>query len=170
MSTATLDEDRVRVESVFQRIAQSRMRDFPLSNPALRVELVGLRAWGDVRVGVLITPWAMNLLLLPGDASGDDGQRLRVLVTGEAQEWTFPSGDYPFYGLQEDGLGIVQMCSLFSPPAEFATHDDAVLTAQALLLALLRPSQSSQVLADDASPQPVSRRELLRGRLGAAGA
>ncbi|WP_169577605.1 [NiFe]-hydrogenase assembly chaperone HybE [Sinimarinibacterium sp. CAU 1509] len=169
MASTTLAQVRERVESAFVRIAQTRMRDFPLSNAALSVQLVGLRDWGSVRIGVLITPWSINLLLLPGaDTVGadavqsDDG--FRRLGSDEQQHWTLPSASYAFYGLEDDAIGPYQTCSLFSPALEFPTQDAAVETAQAVMLALFQPPD----LESDVATGPVSRRELLHGRLSAA--
>ena len=51
---------------MFSRIQAERMADVPLLNPALTVETVGFRLWQDSWLGVLITPWSMNLLALAG--------------------------------------------------------------------------------------------------------
>ncbi|MDD3763800.1 MAG: [NiFe]-hydrogenase assembly chaperone HybE [Nevskiales bacterium] len=156
-----------QVEAAFDRIAASRMRDFPLSNPALRVRLVGLRDWSGVRIGVLISPWSINLLLLPG-AGGVDAGGFRRLGPDQQQHWTFPSGSYAFYGLDEQGIGPYQTCSLFSPALEFSTQAAAEQTAEAVMLALFRDASA---LPDDADGREgdtaVSRRDLLRGRLSA---
>ncbi len=166
----TLAQACERVESAFAHIAQTRMRDFPLSNPALSVQLVGLRDWGTVRIGVLITPWAINLLLLPGadaataDAAQTDASGFRRLGSDEQQYWALPSASYAFYGLDDDAIGPYQTCSLFSPALEFTTQDAAVETAQAVMLALFQPPD----LESDVATGPVSRRELLHGRLSPA--
>jgi len=58
----------------FDDIARTRMVGVPLLNPALQVEAVGftLQAEGEgelagagVAVGILVTPWFMNLVRLP---------------------------------------------------------------------------------------------------------
>jgi len=127
-----------RVAAVFEHIAATRMRDFPLSNAALRVEAVGFQWWQDLWTGVLITPWAINLLLLPaGNAA------FRALGSGQQQTWQFPSGEYSFFGLEEEGLGLCQMCSLFSPVVEFSAHDEAVATAREIMRVLfMAPAQT----------------------------
>ena len=47
------------------RIQRERMADIPLLNPALEVQAVGFSVWEAYCLGVLITPWFMNLMLLP---------------------------------------------------------------------------------------------------------
>ena len=41
------------------------MAGVPMLNPALRVQAVGFRHWQSHWLGVLVTPWFMNLMLLP---------------------------------------------------------------------------------------------------------
>lgn len=161
------------IREVFERIADTRMRDFPLSNAALRVDTVGFRQWNQMWLGVLITPWSVNLLLQPcGNAA------FRPLGTGESQAWRFPSGEYEFFGLDEPGLGATQMCSLFSPAFEFADHDGAVNTALEVMKELLTdPTEqaaeaqrlaAAQTARVDGKPlveRPMSRRMFLRGRM-----
>jgi [NiFe] hydrogenase assembly HybE family chaperone len=157
------------VERVFNRIAATGMAGLPLNNPALRVEAVGFRPWNGVWVGVLVTPWAINLMLLPGN-----GAIFRALLLDEKQTWRFPSGDYDFMGGNDEELGPYQFCSLFSPAFEFEAHEDARAAAEAVIEELMSVEGTA---ADDAAAvqerarlegrplveQPVSRRNFLRG-------
>ena len=165
MATAT-DDPSARVAEVFTRIAATRMRDFPLSNPALAVEAVGFRAWEGLWVGVLVAPWSMLLLLMPTAAAPH--AEFRVLPTGQEQSWRFPSGEYVFFGLDEAGLGPCQMCSLFSPVTQFATQDDAVAVAREVMQSLFvapGAQAGSQAAVQSAEAAPTwSRRDFFRGR------
>lgn len=156
---AAARDPSARVAEVFARIAATRMRDFPLSNPQLSVETVGFRAWEGLWVGVLIAPWSMNLLLLP-DVHNPHPE-FRVLATAQEQTWRFPSGEYVFYGLDEPGLGPCQMCSLFSPLADIPTQAQAVEVAREVMQALFVDPQAALAAA---APASVSRRAFLRGR------
>lgn len=169
---ALADNPAPQLEAVFRRIADTRMAGLPFVNPALRVEAVGFRQWQGVWLGVLVTPWSINLLLLP--AGGD---AFRVLRNADMQVWQFPCGGYEFLGGHEEGVGHYQMCSLFSPALEFATHADAVATANAALDALFTVATASAQAESRAqvreagrlAGQPlferqVSRRAFLRGR------
>ena len=64
---------RIReLEALFERIAATRMLGVPILHPGLAVKAVGFRpdADGGAAVGVLVTPWFMNLVWLPlGEAS-----------------------------------------------------------------------------------------------------
>ncbi len=140
--------------AAFRRIRDERMADVPL--PPLEVEAVGFRRWQGHWLGVLVTPWAMSLLLLPGMT--DDWQ---LPPEGKRQLRAFPSGDYAFLGGREEGLGEYQSCALISPMAQFPDQETARLTAEAALAALLQAPPATD------SPASPSRRGFLSGRIGA---
>lgn len=129
-----------RLQAVFENIAATRMADVPILNPALRVEAVGFRLWEGYWVGVLVTPWTINLMLLPGHE-----MPLQPLRLDEQQTWIFPSGAYQFMGLNDDELGVCHTCPLISPVAEFATHEEAAAVAREIGDALFSTAQSEQV-------------------------
>ena len=146
-----------RLEAVFTQIAATRMADFPLSQPALRVEAVGFRPWEGLIVGVLVLPWAMNLVI-----AADGHPEFSALPTGRARVWTFPSGEYECYGLAEPGLPPLHLCSLFSPMREFASPEQARAVASAIMDALLTVPAQAPVAG---APESTARRQFLRGRL-----
>ena len=88
------------LEQSYRRIQRERMRDLPFLNPALRVKAVGFRHWQGRCLGVLITPWFMNLMLLP--CEGDEWQELQI---GDKQRHLLPSGSYEFIVGEEAGIG-----------------------------------------------------------------
>lgn len=126
------------LEAVFGQIAATRMRDLPLSNPALAVETVGFRRWdpaggreaddGRLWLGILITPWCMNLMLLPAEADA-----LPAVPTAGETVLMLPGGALPFMAGSEEGIGEYRMCSLFSPMELFADREGARATAQSVL-------------------------------------
>lgn len=144
------------LEARFRHIGQARMVGVPLLNPALRVQAVGFRRHDAGWLGVLITPWFINLILLP--RNGDWAQ----LPLGSTQDHAFPSGAYRFVVAEEAGIGRYQSCSLLSPVPEFAEQDSAAAFAVAALEALQNPEP------DTPRDQPaMSRRAFLRGCLPA---
>ncbi|MBT3028384.1 MAG: hypothetical protein B6D72_17050 [gamma proteobacterium symbiont of Ctena orbiculata] len=179
------------LERQFRQIHQQRMQGLPLLNPKLHVEAVGFREWNGCCLGVLITPWFMNLMLLPPE--GDSWKESRI---GDKALHQMPSGPYEFILGEEEGVGRYQMCSLFSPVFEFADHETAVATAEAVMDALMCPEhrdtvstceseierrwavgsereaddEEEQPLDEERAPlrqrlqQPLSRRDLLRGK------
>lgn len=180
------------LEAHFSRVERESMRGLPLLNPALQVQAVGFQAWQGYCLGVLITPWFMNLMLLPKE--GDDWQEGRV---GDKRLYQFPSGPYEFILGEDATIGRYQMCSLFSPMFEFADQESAVATAEAVMLALMDEENREEIFtheteiqrrwhgeADEVQDpdaaqqdesgrpglaarmeQPLSRRDLIRGRL-----
>jgi [NiFe] hydrogenase assembly HybE family chaperone len=151
----------LKLESVFNEIARTRMVDVPILNPAMRVEAVGFRVWEGRWIGVLVTPWMINLVLLPGE-----GAPLAPLVLGEKSVWRFPSGSYEFMGLNEPMLGVCHVCSLISPVMDFSTHKEAVSVAQEINSALFvevedKPADA-KIKGGLINPQNMSRRDFLR--------
>lgn len=175
-----------RLAFAFERVRRERMIDVPMLNPRLAVQAVGFRDWQGDWLGILITPWFMNLMLLPGDGAKPDER----LQTGSKRTRSFPSGSYEFIAGEEEGVGPYEACSLFSPVFEFEDQTAAVATAEAVLQALMdahscdtvsdtgdqaaQHAQAGRETMPEAGQQPastpgerlerpMSRRELLRG-------
>jgi [NiFe] hydrogenase assembly HybE family chaperone len=119
--------------AAFERIAVTRMAGMPLCNPALAVEAVGFRPWGEGQVGVLVTPWCINLVLLPGAEAGALASGVRLAVA-------FPSGSYEFMGGEEPECGAFRFCSLYSPPDDFADAAQARAVALEVMAQLFLPA------------------------------
>jgi [NiFe] hydrogenase assembly HybE family chaperone len=151
------------LEQVFVHIASTRMRDVPVQNPVLRVQAVGFvpmaQPGGELLLGMLVTPWFMNLVRLPATAAGSGaawppvGHKASRAIGGETFE---------FIGAHEEGLGAYESCSMFSPMFEFADQAGAVATANEVLNLLRTPAPSPAPMAQ-AVP---SRRGFLLGRGG----
>ncbi len=167
------------LEEAFTEIAETRMAGLPVCNDALRVQAHGFRPWEEGRLlGALITPWFLNLIILPSDS--DDWHAVR---TGTEVEVVFPAGPCGFLHAHEERIGPYLSCSLFSPVFEFADQDMAVQAAEAALQALLgarradarasrRDEEAAQEQQQDALhgkvPREMSRRGFLRAVLGGA--
>jgi [NiFe] hydrogenase assembly HybE family chaperone len=145
------------VAATFATIARTRMAGLPIVNPALAVTVPLMRAHLGEWLGVLVTPWAISLVLLPGN-----GGRFRPLAIDETQTWKFASGEYDFIGNDEPGLGPYQSCSLFSPVLEFIDQESAEATARAALEALDCPATPDFVDNHERRPA-LDRRAFLRG-------
>jgi [NiFe] hydrogenase assembly HybE family chaperone len=150
-----------RVEELYRRIG-ARMAGLPACNGMLDVQLVGLRIWRERCLGVLVTPWTVSLILLP------DAAEVPRLGADERQCWRFPSGEYDFMGGGEGDL-IFQTCSLFSPPVDFSSHEEARAVALAALDALFeaadntsRRQEAARLEGRSVARQPLSRRGFLK--------
>jgi [NiFe] hydrogenase assembly HybE family chaperone len=159
--------------AAFREIHATRMHGLPFVNGALVVEAVGFRLWNDRWLGILITPWFMNLVLLPGEGEARRA-KWQSLKLGDSAGYAFPAGVFEFIGGNEASIGEFQSCSLFSPVFEFADQVTARQTAEAALAALfgeLDETAGAEVTvareSKAAAPVAVSKRDFLRGRWGA---
>lgn len=162
-----------RLEAAFREIHIAQMRGVPIVNDALGVKAVGFRDWNGHRLGALVTPWFLNLVLLPGPDDDWSG-----LQPGAKELIEFPSGLYEFVHAQRTEVGAYKACSLFSPMFDFASMLQATETAAAALTALFDPANREDPPtrpAPEPAPEPVaepvdvaaparpSRRALLMG-------
>ncbi len=149
-------EARIAALGAAYQAAEAAMIGLPVHNPALIVEMVGFRAmsdahWGDAFVGVAVTPWCMNVVVLPSDPTGPAPGPL-----GGTRACAFPSGVYSFVAGRMDGVGVFETCSLFSPMDEFDDPAVARLAAEAAIDGLFTAPEP-----EEASKGPeVSRRFL----------
>lgn len=138
-----------RLGAAFAAIADARMRDLPFVNAALRVEAVGFAPWGDYWLGVMVTPWFMNLVLTPGTAQASvPGPR------GSKRLHHFPAGAYEFIAGDDPAIGPHESCSLFSPMLEFEDHATACEVARLCRAALLDPANAERPEASGEAAAP----------------
>lgn len=130
------------VEEAFFRIQRDQMADVPILNPAISVEAVDFQRWQGHWLGIVVTPWCMSMLLVPGSSENwvSTGENKRRFVK-------FPAGDFAFLGSAEAELGEYQSCPLFSPMGKFSTQSEATMTARASLIALLTTLQKTAPLS-----------------------
>lgn len=148
----------------------ARMQGLGCVNPKLAVAAIGFAPWSGRWLGVLLTPWFMNLVLAPRESG-----HWIDLAAGAARCYVFPAGEFEFIGARDDTFGAFQMCSLFSPVLEFADQESALLVGQLARDALFdaanaeTPAMSEATAASPTLAErmaaPMSRRDLLRGRL-----
>ncbi|MDD9730507.1 [NiFe]-hydrogenase assembly chaperone HybE [Mameliella sp. AT18] len=128
---AKLDELTARLVAEFREIWHAKMRDVPMVNKLLSVEAVGFRMIDGRPLGVLISPWFMNLVQLPGEGEDWSG-----LTAGAKELIAFPSGEYEFIHNTRDMIGGYKACSLFSPMGDFSSQMQAQEVARAVMVAL----------------------------------
>lgn len=115
-------------KDVFSEIHKTKMQDMPFCNRSIHVETVGFQYYGARIIGVLVTPWCMNLIVTKG--AKDNWDSLKI---GDKRVINFPSGDYEFIFNTREGVGPYFACSLFSPMEEFNSHLQAIETARAIM-------------------------------------
>lgn len=174
----TMDLRVAVLQAVFSEVATTRMAGLPLCHPGLQVEALGfeplrqadavasglfsadnaqaLCLWlPPLAIGVLLTPWCMNLVSLPierEDTPHRAGHSRRLVLGGHALSFTTA---------HESALGSFGACSLFSPMQDFADAQAARETAMAVLDGLRAPPPRTD------APAVPSRRGFLFGRGGA---
>jgi len=179
------------LEQLYDDIRINRMADIPILNDKLKVQAVGFREWNQHVLGVLITPWFMNLMLLPTEKTEWSSHGV-----GTKHSYAFEAGSFEFIVGEEENLGKYMSCSMFSPMFDFADHDAAVQTAEAIVAGMFNEENKEVLegtslsvedeqtveenelsvidtvvegahaigsLAKENLEKPLSRRELLRG-------
>jgi [NiFe] hydrogenase assembly HybE family chaperone len=140
-----------RVAALAARFAEidATMRDLPLYNRALEVEAWGFAPFGaDGLLGVLITPWFMNLTLLPVDPEPIAANRY-----GRAESVALPAGPRSFLYNGDPAVGAFRAASLHSPLDQFLSMPQARAEARLRLTEALTPPAPPE-------PPALSRRAL----------
>lgn len=170
-----LNNPAARLEAMYRRIWTSSMRDLPFVNLSLSVEALGFRRWqlartgeqiidiaplsaGDLPdrsngmpgdwVGALITPWFVNLFLLPGG-----GNLWSDRPAGERCLVVFPIGPLEFIADDDSNAEVpsYQYCPLFAPPGQFDSQAAARAAAMAALDAMFGMPASDRSSPPDAA-------------------
>lgn len=129
----------------FQYIQQESMQNIPILNPKLQVEALGFKEYQGRIIGIVITPWFMNLFMLPGEDDNWDDLQL-----GDKQPQKFPSSTYTFLVNEIDGVGRYLSHSLYSPMNEFDDQDHALAAASSFLdLLMVKPEHEAETIDED---------------------
>ena len=138
----------------FQSIA-AQMRELPIYNDGVPVVAHGFCGFGDNElIGVLLTPWFMNVMLLPCRFTA-----LNMAEIGKRQNVDLPAGPRIFIVGGDQVIGRHRAHSLHSPVLQFRLPGQAEAEAKRAFAALMQ--------APPASPQAsgaIDRRTLFVGR------
>lgn len=133
----------------FQAIYRDSMRDLPIVNAALDVEAVGFRQFGAHALGVLVTPWFMNLVLLPADETWAN------LAAGDTAPIELPSGKLEMTVTHDERLGVYLSAVLFRSTSDIAEQ----ALAREIALQIMH-----DLFIEAPQGKSLSRRELFTGR------
>jgi [NiFe] hydrogenase assembly HybE family chaperone len=122
------------LEAHFLDVHERSMKDVPICNENLAVASTGFRPWRDWAIGIVVTPWFMNIVAAPFA-----GAPPVAVAPGETQSLGLPAGMVEFLAADLDGFDRLLLCSLFSPMQDFVDQDAAIATARAALDVLLEP-------------------------------
>ena len=150
------------LEALYQKVYENEFKGLPICNDDIQVQAIGFQIWEGQWLGILVTPWFTNLLILR-----QQGQHWPELKLGKQhqQEITFPAGTIKFTPRFEPELGTYLCCSLVSPMTEVTSHSQALQDAQNALRQLLTlPIQVHTLDPSELSDQQKSRRSFLQGK------
>lgn len=156
-----------RLVAGYRRIERERMHGLPICNDKLQVEAVGFRPHDRCLCGVLVTPWFMNLVLLPAE-----GEKWSAATFDRKVIWRFNAGEYEFTPAILEGIGTHLSTPLFSTVQDFPDQDTARRVAGEVLARLdedgnetVSTDPLASGLKQGGFSRPLSRRKLLRGWL-----
>jgi [NiFe] hydrogenase assembly HybE family chaperone len=148
------------LEAHYRRIWTERMHDLPFVNPALAVAAPEFRRCGGDWLGVVITPWFINLMLVAGG-----GRLWGDIPAGERRYVELPCGTLQFIADDDPDIGPYQYCPLIAPASAVPDMAAALKAAAEAMETVFSPPPEA-VPAPDAGdapePAPVSRRAFFR--------
>jgi [NiFe] hydrogenase assembly HybE family chaperone len=149
-----------RLEAIYRDIATGSMQGLAVCNPRLEVQAVGFRRHDGFAVGILVTPWCMNVV----QAAVDGGPPLPAARLGDSRAVALPGGTVELIVGELPGFGRLDAASLFSPMAQFDGPDATFETAAAAMAALFAAPQDRAMAAVAPASTLRDRRALLFGR------
>lgn len=159
------DDPSAFLTAHYQHVWQTRMHDMPFVNPALAVATIGFVQLQGDWVGVVVTPWFINLFLVFGG-----GELWGDIPAGERRYLNLPCGTLQFIADDDPDVGPYQYCPLIAPVSNVPDMATARQTALDAMAAVMVPPAPPVV--EEAPPpvepekRDVSRRGFLRALSG----
>lgn len=138
----------------FERIGHDTMLSLPFYNEKLAVEALDFEPFGDEWLGVLITPWFMNLVLVPGRPVP-----YSEAANGTKREIELPGGSVTFRCGGTEDFGLFYANSLASPMDVYKSQEQARAAGRRVLAGLRSPVEA-EPKGTSQPQQGVSRRTL----------
>ena len=156
-------DDHPRVQALielFRRI-DAGMRDLPFYNEKIAIEAIGFRRFGEGELlGVVLTPWFMNMITLPIEPV-----RMEMAKIGRIVSVELPAGRRTFAVGGDNTVGLYKAHSLHSPVLNFTLPGQAQAEARRLLALLMTPPDATaDIAASSVGTSGLDRRMLLFGR------
>lgn len=152
------------LEAHYRHVWQTRMHDLPFVNAALAVEAVGFARYEGDWLGVVITPWFLNLLLVSGG-----GHLWGDIPAGERRYLNLPCGTMQFIADDDPDIGPYQYCPLIAPVDQLPDMATARLVAADAIKTVFGPPpapvETQPAVATDEKTE-VSRRGFFRRLAG----
>jgi [NiFe] hydrogenase assembly HybE family chaperone len=159
-------DDHPRVQALielFQRI-DAGMRDIPIYNGKIAVEAIGFRPFGEGEVlGVVLTPWFMNMIMLPIEPVP-----MEMAEIGRTVSVELPAGKRAFVVGGDEAIGLYKAHSLHSPVLSFTLPGQAQAEARRMLALLMTPPDvTAETATNGSATKRLHRRALLFGHRNA---
>lgn len=122
----------------FMQIDRERMQGLPFYNEQLYVEALEFQEIEEGYMGVLITPWFINLILLFKQAPEARS------VVGQWCRHALPAAEFDFMIGEDEELGRYDFVSLASPVRQFKSQQQAREFALGRLREFLVPAETKQ--------------------------
>lgn len=157
------DDPTPRLAQMYRRIWETGMRDMTFVNTALSVEALGFCRWRGDWVGAVITPWFINLFVVPGG-----GELWSDLPAGDRCKLAFPLGELEFIADNDASAEVPahQYCPLFAPPGQFESQESARAAALEALRVILTAPPAPETPPAKPPDQPDSSRRAFFKRIG----
>lgn len=155
------------LEAHYRQVWQTRMQDLPFVNAALGIEAIGFARHEGDWLGVVITPWFLNLFLFSGG-----GQLWGDIPAGQRRYLNLPCGTLQFIADDDPDIGPYQYCPLIAPVStvpDMASARKAAVDAMRAVISVPAGAADTQPEAASATPapaEPVSRRGFFRRLAG----
>lgn len=160
MNPTTNPAEHPRVQTLIACFhhADAAMRDLPLYNAKVPIEAIDFRPFGETTLlGVVQTPWFMNLVMLPVEPEPMD-----MTGIGKSCIIELPAGPRTFIVGGDEVVGLYKAHSLHSPVLNFTLPGQAQAEARRLLALLMTPP-SGEPTAAKKEERGFNRRALLLG-------
>ena len=159
------DDPSAFLTTHYEHVWQTRMHDMPFVNPALAVETIGFVQLQGDWVGVVVTPWFINLFLVFGG-----GELWGDIPAGERRYLNLPCGTLQFIADDDPDIGPYQYCPLIAPVSNVPDMATARQTGRDAMAAVMVPPAPPVVEEAPPPAEPekrdVSRRGFLRALSG----
>ena len=162
MSSSDHAGDHPRVQTLIEQFhcVDAAMRDLPVYNAKVAIEAIGFHPFGcDALVGVVLTPWFMNLIVLSLEPAPMDMAQI-----GKCTVIELPAGKRTFVFGGDKIIGLYKAHSLHSPVLNFTLLGQARAEAKRQLAMLMTPATAEPAPAGGSGNKGVDRRTLLFGR------
>ena len=154
------DHPRVRALIARFQSIDAAMRDLPIYNDKAATEAIAFRPFGDAELlGVVLTPWFMNLIILSIEPEPMD-----MAAIGRTVSVKLPAGEPTFVIGGDEVIGLYKAHSLHSPVLNFTLPGQARAEAQRMLSLLMTPAAEEAAATNGPASSGVDRRALLFGR------